>query len=114
MPRPRSRVTSPNGAENWDRALPHTIIWTDNIGGEVNSISIATMSRSRDWPATRRAMAVSCGRRTQHCTLGPGYRVRVTSVTAPSLADSSDATFTLSNDQYLFSDSFEATAVNPP
>ena len=47
-------------------------------------------------------------------TLGPGYRVRVSSVTAPSLADSSDASFTLSNDLYLFSDSFETSPLTPP
>lgn len=38
---------------------------------------------------------------------GPGYSVRVTSVTNPGLQDSSDAPFTLIDAQQLFASGFE-------
>ncbi len=107
-------VTSPNGAENWDHALPHAINWTDNIGGEVNidldrnDVAIARLASNAP------SNGVFLWTPDAALTLGPGYRVRVSSVTAPSLADSSDASFTLSNDLYLFSDSFETSPLTPP
>jgi len=104
-------VTSPNGGENWDRALTHVLTWADNIGGEVNidlyrnNIHISTLATNSPSGGT------FLWTPDQALAIGSGYSLRVTSVTTPSLSDTSNATFTLSNDLYLFSDSFEAAAV---
>lgn len=103
-------VDSPNGGENWDRALAHALTWTDNLGGEVN----IDLYRNNVFVATLASNSPSDGvllwTPDPALATGPGYSVRVTSVTTPSLNDSSNATFTLSNDLHLFSDSFETIA----
>jgi hypothetical protein len=101
-------LASPNGGEQWDVALPHAVAWTDNIGGDVNidlfrnGVYVATLASNTpsdgDFTWTPGAAFVA----------GPGYSVRITSVVAPGVQDSSNASFELGNTLQLFANGFEA------
>jgi len=94
-PPPSITVTSPNGGENWEAGSTHNITWASaSITGTVR------IELSRDggttWstivPATR-----NTGARTWKVT---GFattqaRVRVSSISVPSVSDSSDADLTI-------------------
>lgn len=100
-------VLSPNGGEQWDRMQAHAITWTDNFGGEVN----IELYRDDVYQTTLASNTASDGVYlwTPGVALlsGAGYRVRVISVTRPSLLDASNAVFSLSDGQQLFADGFE-------
>lgn len=102
-------VGSPNGGEQWDRLLAHTITWADNLSGEVN----IALYKDSVYSATLASNTASDGEYlwTPDAALapGPGYSVRVTSVTSPALQDASDAPFTVIA-ALLFADGFEAGA----
>ncbi len=104
-------VTSPNGSETWDPALAHALTWTDNLGGEVN----IDLYRNDVYVSTLASNSPSDGvflwTPDSALATGPGYSVRVTSVTTPSLSDTSNTPFTLSAAPQLFSDGFETPAV---
>jgi murein DD-endopeptidase MepM/ murein hydrolase activator NlpD len=109
---PAITVNSPNGGEQWDRTLTHSVTWTDNLGGDVNialyhngvySTTIASNTPSDGaylW-APDTALAA-----------GPGYTIRVTSVINPALYDASDASLTLIDVHLIARDDFIMTPIN--
>lgn len=105
---PAITLFSPDGGEQWALQLPHSVTWTDNFGGDVNidlylnNVHVSTLASNTesDGAFTWTPDAGLVG--------GPGYSVRITSVTAPAVQDSSNATFSLSDPGQLFSDGFEA------
>lgn len=105
-------VASPNGGEQWQRLQPHAVTWADNLGGEVN----IELYRDNLYVDTLVSNTPSDGSFlwTPSAALisGPGYSLRVTSVTNPGVQDSSDAAFTLSDAQLPFVNGFEVG--NPP
>lgn len=105
-------VTSPNGGEDWDRSLAQVLGWSDNIGGEVNIDLYRNNVHVSRLASNTPSDGVFAWTPDAALVPGPGYSVRVTSVTTPSLFDASNATFTLSNDLHLFSNSFETAAGN--
>ncbi len=92
---PTVTVGSPNGGEQWDILLSHPITWTDNLGSQVsiallhNGVLSATLASATpsdgqyDWVPGHAFPP------------GPGYAIRVSSVTSPAVSDQSDAPFTL-------------------
>ncbi|MBP7688558.1 MAG: peptidoglycan DD-metalloendopeptidase family protein, partial [Thermoflexales bacterium] len=107
-------VTSPNGGEQWNRHQPHSITWTDNLGGEVNialyhngvySASLATNTPSDGEYLWTPGLAVS---------IGTGYTISVTSVISPTVFDVSDAPFTLNDGVVIAHDDGALTLVNTP
>jgi hypothetical protein len=106
-------VTSPNGGEDWDRSLAQVLGWSDNIGGEVNIDLYRNNVHVSRLASNTPSDGVNAWTPDAALLPGPGYSVRVTSVTTPSLFDASNATFTLSNNVQLFSSSFETDAAAP-
>lgn len=103
-------LTSPNGGETWDRALAQALSWSDNIGGEVNIDLYRNNAYVSRLASNTPSDGVFAWTPDPSLVSGPGYSVRVTSVTTPSLFDASNATFTLSDNLHVFSDGFEAAA----
>lgn len=101
-------LVSPNGGEQWDLLLPHSVDWTDNLGGDVNielyrdNVYVATLASNTPSDGAY-AWTPGAG-----LAAGPGYSVRVTSVVAPGVQDSSNATFSLTGAPPLFVDGFES------
>ena len=100
-------VASPNGGEQWQGLQPHSIIWADNLGGEVN----IELYRNNVYVGMIVSNTPSDGSYlwTPDAALnsGSGYSLRISSVTNPGVQDSSDAPFTLSEAQPLFANGFE-------
>jgi murein DD-endopeptidase MepM/ murein hydrolase activator NlpD len=88
-------LTSPNGGEQWARALAHTVTWNDNLGGAVNIAlyhnNFLTATLATNWPSDGAYLWWPAP--TQ--TITSGYTIRVTSVISPVLYDESDAPFAL-------------------
>lgn len=107
-------VTSPNGGEQWNRYLPHSITWTDNLGGEVN----IALYRNGVYSATLASNTPSDGEYLwtpdSMLATGPGYSVRITSVISPTVFDASDAPFTLNDGVVIARDDMALTPVNTP
>ena len=92
---PTVTVGSPNGGEQWDILLSHPITWTDSVANEVsialyhNGVLSATLASATpsdgqyDWVP---GLALPPG---------PGYAIRITSVTSAAVSDQSNAPFTL-------------------
>jgi hypothetical protein len=101
-------LVSPDGGEQWDALLPHAITWTDNFGGDVN-IDLyrdnVHVTRVASNTPSDGAYAWTPG---DGLPTGPGYSVRITSVIAPGVEDSSNATFSLGNAERIYADGFEA------
>jgi murein DD-endopeptidase MepM/ murein hydrolase activator NlpD len=101
-------LLSPNGGEKWALQQPHSVTWSDNLGGDVNidlylnNVFLTTLASNTPSDGVY-AWTPGAG-----LAPGPGYSIRVTSVTAPSLQDSSNASFTLSDT--IFANGFEASS----
>lgn len=110
----RITVSSPNGGEQWDRRLPQSVTWQDNLGGEVN----IALYRSGVYSATLASSLPSTGAYLwtpgPALAAGPGYTIRITSVISPGLSDESDSPFTLANTSLVARDDFAITAANTP
>jgi murein DD-endopeptidase MepM/ murein hydrolase activator NlpD len=106
---PAVRVASPNGGEQWSKAFAHSLTWTDNLGGQVN----IALYRNGQYSATLAYNAPSNGQYlwAPDSTLppGPGYTIRVTSVTGPAVYDASDAPFGLTDAGLVARDDFALT-----
>ncbi|MBI4927523.1 MAG: peptidoglycan DD-metalloendopeptidase family protein [Anaerolineae bacterium] len=110
---PAIHVTSPNGAENWDRRTAQPVTWTDNIGGAVN-ISIYLNG------AYAAAIAYNTPSDGEYLwvmdagqALASGYTIRVTSAINPAVVDQSDAAFSIV-EGIIARDDAAMTAVNAP
>ncbi len=107
-------VTTPNGGEQWGVTLPHTINWTDNLGGDVN----IALYRNGVYSTTLAYNTPSDGEYswTPDATLalGTGYTIRVTSVINSALYDASNAAFTLTPPLLIARDDFALTVLNAP
>jgi hypothetical protein len=107
-------VNSPNGGEQWDRQLTHSVTWTDNLGGEVNIAlyhnGIVTATLASNTPSDGEYLW------TPDIALAPGlgYTLRVTSVISPTVYDASDAPFTLSAAPLIARDDFVMTPMSTP
>ncbi|MEP7358833.1 MAG: Ser-Thr-rich GPI-anchored membrane family protein, partial [Anaerolineales bacterium] len=107
-------LLSPNGGEQWARLLPHTITWADNLGGQVNialyhngvySAALAYNTPSDgSYPWLPDAALAP----------GPGYTLRITSVTGPAVTDASDAAFSLVDPHLAAHDDFALTTDTTP
>ena len=107
-------VDSPNGGEQWDRLLTHSVTWADNLGGAVN----IALYHNGVYSATLASNTPSDGEYlwTPDAALpsAAGYAIRVTSVISPGVYDVSDATFDLINAPLVARDDFAITPVNTP
>lgn len=92
---PAITVSSPNGGEQWDRQLPHTITWADNLGGAVN----LALYRNGVYSTTIASNTPSDGQYlwTPGVAQAPGtdYTIRVISVISPTVYDASNAPFSI-------------------
>jgi murein DD-endopeptidase MepM/ murein hydrolase activator NlpD len=107
-------VASPNGGEQWDRQLTHPITWTDNLGGEVNIALYQNGLYSAMLANNTASEGTYLWTPDPAVTTGPGYTIRVTSVTNPSLYDESNVPFTLTDTQLVARDDFGMTPLNTP
>jgi len=103
-------VVSPNGGENWARTTTHTIKWTSDMGGNVkiellksgvyNSLIASSTANdgSHSWtiPSTQ--------------ILGTDYKIRITSLSNPTIKDISNNNFRISS----CSPSYPGICVPPP
>jgi len=98
-------LVSPNGGEQWNLLQPHAVTWTDNFGGDVNidlyrnNVFVARLASNTASDGAY-AWAPAAG-----LAPGTGYSVRITSVIAPTLQDSSDAVFSLGDT--IYADGFD-------
>lgn len=92
---PTLTVSRPNGGEEWDILLPHSVTWADNFGGAVN----IALYHNGVFSGTLASLAPSDGDYVWVPGWGyppdSGYRIRVTSALSPTVYDESDAPFTL-------------------
>ena len=111
---PAITVNSPNGGEQWDRQLTHSVTWTDNLGGDVN----IALYHNGVYAAAIASNIPSDGAHLwapdTALASGPGYTIRVTSVIVPAVYDASDAPFTLIDAPLVARDDFAMTPVNTP
>jgi hypothetical protein len=109
---PLITVGSPNGGEQWDRKLTHSVTWTDNLGGDVN----IALYHNGVYSATIASNTPSDGGYvwTPDTSLatGPGYTIRVISVINPAVYDVGDAPFTLTDPQLLARNDLVLTPIN--
>ena len=108
-------VSSPNGGEELPIQLPHTITWSDNLGGAVN----IALYHNGLYTATLVSNTPSDGEYSwvpsPTLTPGPGYTIRVISVIDPTTYDESNAPFTLIEPTTLIArDDFALTTLNTP
>jgi murein DD-endopeptidase MepM/ murein hydrolase activator NlpD len=108
-------VSSPNGGEELPIQLPHTITWTDNLGGDVN----IALYHNGVYTATLVSNTPSDGEYgwvpAAALAPGSGYTIRVTSVINPTTYDESNAPFTLIEPTSLIArDDFALTGINTP
>lgn len=92
-------VTSPNGGENWIQGSVHNITWTySNITGNVkielfkNNVLNATIVSSTPVSNGTYSWNIPSGQ-----ALGTDYSIKITSLSNPSILDSSNANFQISS-----------------
>jgi hypothetical protein len=88
-------VSSPNGGENWQSGIDHTITWTDNISEDVKielyKGGVLNFTIAASTPSTGSyTWALPSG-----ITAGSDYTVVITSVSNGSITDASDANFSI-------------------
>ena len=107
-------MDSPNGGEQWDRQLAHSITWTDNIGGDVNIAlyhnGVVSATLASNTPSDGEYLWTP----DAALAVGSGYTIRVTSVISPGVYDASDAPFALIDAPLVARDDFALTLVNTP
>ncbi len=95
---PSITVTTPNGGETWGTGLPQSILWTSmGVSGNVK----VELSRDGGSTFTETLFASTANDGTEPWTVtGPvtsSARVRISSVTNPSVMDSSNSVFSISS-----------------
>ena len=98
---PTITVSSANGGEEWEQYSTHTIIWNDNINGNVkielseNGTVVETIANSvpsngsYEWNIP------------EDFPIGSNYKLKVTSIDDPSLYDESDENFNIIEERIL-------------
>jgi hypothetical protein len=93
---PWINITTPNGGENWILGSLHNITWTDNISGNLR----IDLYRGSSLETVIAGGAPNSGNYTWHLPTdiseGENYKIKMSSVSDPSVIDWSDDTFTLS------------------
>ncbi len=88
-------VISPGNKKQWSPRQTHSIMWSDNLGGNVN----IALYRNGAFNSTLVSNTASDGlfswKPDAALALGSGYTIRVTSVSNPAVYDVSDAIFAL-------------------
>ena len=107
-------VDSPNGGEQWDRRLAHSVTWSDNIGGEVNIAlyhnGVVSTTLVNNEPSDGEYLWTP----DAALAVGSGYTIRVSSVISPAVSDTSDAPFALIDPPLVAHDDFALTPQNTP
>ena len=111
---PALTVGSPNGGEQWDRTLTHSVTWADNLGGDVNLALYHNGIYSTTIASNTPSDGAYLWAPDTTLAAGPGYTIRVTSVISPALYDASDAPFTLIEVHLIARDDFVLTPMNTP
>jgi len=91
---PRIQVTAPNGGEHWPRGLPVFIRWWDNLLEEV-AIELYQGESLVETIATVPSIGAYEWEVGLDLVPGDGYSIRIKSTKDQSLADASDATFSI-------------------
>ena len=97
MPTDTITVTSPNGSEQWQQGSSHAITWTST--GTIGANVAITLLKSGSVVSTLAASTANTGSFTWNIpagqTLGTDYRVKVSSISVPSVYHISDADFSI-------------------
>jgi murein DD-endopeptidase MepM/ murein hydrolase activator NlpD len=110
---PTIRVDSPNGGEQWDRHLTHSVKWTDNFGGNVNIALYHNGAYSAAIAENTPSDGEYLWAPNPAQVTGPGYTIRVSSVINPAVYDQGDTTFTIDDGPGLVArDDFALTLIN--
>ena len=112
---PAVHVNSPNGGEQWNRHLAHSVTWTDNLGGDVNIAlyhnGVFVTVIAYNTPSDGEYLWTPDPAQTP----GPGYTLRVSSVSNPAVYDISDAPFGLVDGPAIIArDDFALTLKHTP
>ena len=111
---PAITVVSPNGGEQWERQAAHSLTWSDNLGGEVNLALYHNGVYSATIASNLPSSGVYLWTPGSGPAAGPGYTLRVTSVTNPAVYDASNAAFTLTDPHLAAQADYTVTAANTP
>jgi murein DD-endopeptidase MepM/ murein hydrolase activator NlpD len=112
---PTLTVNSPNGGEQWERGLSQSVTWTDNFGGEVNIALYHNGAYAAAIAYNTPADGEYLWEPDPALAPGPGYAIRISSATNPSVMDASDAPFTITNAPVIIAQNdFAITAMNTP
>ena len=88
-------LVSPNGGESWQAGTTQTIIWSDNLPGNVT----IDLYKGGLFHSVISAGTASTGSKTWDLPLtlesGSDYSIKITSLDSISVSDSSDANFTI-------------------